>query len=67
MLEQKLVEALLSGANTPWNLVRFTLGLGISAASLAMKSPIIHARIRPARTPASWGYRGALSVYESIA
>ena len=29
---------LLLGANTPWNLVKFTLGLGTSAASLAMKS-----------------------------
>ncbi len=29
---------LLFGANTPWNRVRFTLGLGTRAASLAMKS-----------------------------
>jgi hypothetical protein len=28
----------LFGANTPWNRVRFTLGLGTSAANLAMKS-----------------------------
>ena len=29
---------LLLGANTPWKRVRFTLGFGTSAASLAMKS-----------------------------
>jgi hypothetical protein len=29
---------LLFGANTPWNRVRLTLGLGTRAASLAMKS-----------------------------
>ena len=29
---------LLFGANTPWNRVRLTLGLGTGAASLAMKS-----------------------------
>jgi hypothetical protein len=29
---------LLLGENRPWNRVRFTLGLGTSAASLAMKS-----------------------------
>jgi hypothetical protein len=28
----------LLGANTPWNLVRFILGFGTKAVSLAMKS-----------------------------
>lgn len=32
------IRCLLLGANTPWNLVKLTLGLGTNAASLAMKS-----------------------------